>query len=413
MVIRAVRIARRTVRLLPGLVRALRQGWVHAPAFPRHLQIEHIARCNLKCVMCAHGIDPPPPRRPDMSFETFCGILGQFRGRDSRDGFGKLEALSLQGVGEPLLHRDTLAMLRYAREQKLFTAFVSNMTVMTDAMAEALVSMGHGRIIASVDAIDPALFADIRRGAKFDILTRVLENIARIQRTKERLQSDAPEILVNSLLMKRTLPQVPELVDRLKALGVSQITFTDVDTSGIAPSTRFADGSRCDDQSLATLPRRDRQRILDGIKALDSAACRVVVPEDWPGAGQPLAPVAILTCEDLWEKPFVTVEGVVTPCCYAPNKEDLPMGDLTQQSFEQIWFGASYQRLRWQHLSFRYPARCYACPQLVKIVAPSSLVGRCPDPALRPRNPVFLGDRPYSFGLHEHGGPEAAEGRAR
>jgi MoaA/NifB/PqqE/SkfB family radical SAM enzyme len=332
-----------------------------------------------------------------MPFEQYKRVLDQFKGPDARPGFERLSFMQLQGIGEPFLHPDAIAMLRYAHDLGLFTVVVSNMTIMTDRMAGELAASGLNVVMVSVDAIDPKICAEIRRGVHFDVLQRITENIARIQAAKRRLGVDTPKIEVASLLMRRTLHQVPELVSRLTSLGVTVIRFTDVVTTGIPPEMHFSDGSRCADETLLNLSKEERLRIMREIKTLDSAECRVEVPEDWGGVSQAQRDDAVFTCDDLWDKPYVTVEGIVTPCCFAPYKTQLPMGDLTRQSFEEIWFGEAYQRLRMQHLTTRPPAICYACPQRVKRVTRNALLHGEEGPGIEVRSHVFMGDHRFAF----------------
>jgi len=388
---RVIQRARRAWLRVPAIAQALFKGWRNAPTYPLILQIEHIGRCNLKCVMCVHGRDGRGDV-PDMTLEQFTSLLGQFKGANAAPGFDHLCGIVLQGIGEPLLHPQAIPMLRYAHDQGLLTGMVTNLTILTDRTAEELVSLGMDYLTISVDAIDPQTFADIRRGAHFDVLPRVLGNIEKLHAAKLRLGSERPEISVLSLLMKRTLAQIPELVSRLRAIGVQKISFCDVVVSEIPADMRFSDGSRCADETLLGLPKEERMRIMRDIKALDSSDCQVEVPEDWGGISQQYREDAVLTCDDLWDKPFVTVEGIVTPCCYAPAKELLPMGDLNKQSFEEIWFGETYRQLRWQHLTTRgLPHICFHCRQRVKVAARNVLRLGAHGTGLTPRGQVFLG----------------------
>jgi len=378
-----------------GLLRAVFRAWRNPPAYPVVLQVEHTNRCNLKCVMCAHGTGIAP-KMPDMDMERFVHVLDEFKGANAGAGFRQLGHLHLQGVGEPFLHKKTLPMVRAARQRGISVGFVTNMTVMTDELARELVESGQETILVSVDAIDAEVFADIRRGAKFDVLERVLENLARIQRIKHELGASTPHVYINSLMMKRTLPQAPELVARLRELGAERIDFNDVLTHGMDPEMRFSDGSRCVDQTLFDLPHAEKMEVSATLEALSTPACAVRVPGEWGGSDGRAASGTIRTCADLWEKPYITAEGWVTPCCYAPMKESLPMGNLNTQSFEEIWFGPAYQRLRWQHLTGRAPGTCHKCSQFTETVAHTALRGGG-DAPVYPR--VFMGRGRFSLGL--------------
>jgi radical SAM protein with 4Fe4S-binding SPASM domain len=393
---RIVRISSRIVREWPGLARALYRAWRNPPCYPEVLQIEHTHRCNLKCVMCAHGTGTAP-KLPDMEIADFVRVLDEFKGPHAAAGFDHLHHVHLQGIGEPFLHKQTLPMIREARARGLSTNFVTNMTVLTDELARELVGTGQELLMVSVDSIDAEVFADIRRGAKYDVLERVLENLARIQRAKAEAKAATPRVMVNSLLMKRTLHRAPELVARLSALGVERIYFNDVLTHGMDPEMRFSDGTRCVEESLSDMPVEEKVKALAAIKALQTPGCEIVVPEDWGGVTQRARKDMILTCADLWEKPYVTSEGYVTPCCYAPDKASLPMGNVREQRFEEIWFGPAYQQLRWQHLTGRLPGTCTKCSQLVERVAFTSLQEGAADRPAYTR--VFMGRKPFSLGL--------------
>lgn len=45
------------------------------------------------------------------------------------------------------------------------------------------------------------------------------------------------------------------------------------------------------------------------------------------------------------------------------------MGDLASHTFEDIWFGEAYERLRLQHLTNRHPPKCAQCQELMYTVA--------------------------------------------
>jgi sulfatase maturation enzyme AslB (radical SAM superfamily) len=94
----------------PARLRALLRAWYNPPYYPVTAQIEQTNRCNLKCVMCAHGHVPPDPA-PDMTLETFQRLM---------DELPTVKTLHLQGLGEPMLNRDTPAMVEYAQSKEVF-----------------------------------------------------------------------------------------------------------------------------------------------------------------------------------------------------------------------------------------------------------------------------------------------------
>ncbi len=130
-ILRKARAAIRYARLSPALCRAFSQAWTNPPAFPKVLQIEHTTRCNLKCVMCVHGNPNRVIPKRDMPYDLFVSVLGQFKGTPAPPEFGGLQVISLHGAGEPMLHRDLIAMLELAQKNSVLTSFVTNMTALT------------------------------------------------------------------------------------------------------------------------------------------------------------------------------------------------------------------------------------------------------------------------------------------
>ena len=67
-----------------------------------------------------------------------------------------------------------------------------------------------------------------------------------------------------------------------------------------------------------------------------------------------------------WLIPFIDKDGLVFPCCYAAGDRSAIMGDLTQQSFKEIWHGENYHRFR-QALLYGdpMPKSCQHCTTVV------------------------------------------------
>jgi radical SAM protein with 4Fe4S-binding SPASM domain len=351
--------------LLPARVKALIKGYLNPPVYPRSLQVEPTRRCNLKCVMCPRT-QFGEESKPDMNLAEFTRIVAQFSG---------LEWVTIQGLGEPLLNRDFLDMIEYVRSRGIKTWFFTNLHVLTESQAERLVACSHNEIFVSIESTNPEQFEDVRRGGS---LERVLKNLEKLHAAKRRAGSDLPKVSVHAILMKHLLSQVPEMVATLRDYGVSELHFTELNTYDAREAT-LKDGTRLKDMVLrATMSDDESWRALRAIEALGNEQMKVFVPGNSIGMHlhQPQR-VGVVTCRELWEMPYVTVDGYVTPCCYGSHPSIFNMGNFSEQSFEEIWFGKPYQRLRWQHVTNRHPEHCRKCHQLFLTFAmPSRLFHR-------------------------------------
>ncbi len=334
--------------------------------YPKHMFLEPTIRCNLRCVMCGTTYWNRPPKK-DMSLELFKRILGQAKG---------LESITIQGAGEPLFHRDIIEMIEFARGLGLNTRFNSNMTIMSREMAERLVRAGHGEITVSIDSLDPDRFADIRRGAR---LEDVLANVREVNEAKKRLGKDNPQITVTAVVTRSLLADLPGFVAGIKGLGARMLTLSDMNTDGLDLTAPMADGSTLEQQTLRSVPEHKISRAFDEAMRLQDDDFRILVPGGDSGGFKTCTNKSdgILTCAELWECPFVTADGFVTPCCWLPDQSLLCVGDFNTMTFEEIWFGKAYQELRRQHMTGHPPAHCATCQQrFFTFEPPSRLLGK-------------------------------------
>ncbi|HSQ15861.1 MAG TPA: radical SAM protein, partial [Candidatus Binatia bacterium] len=116
---------------------------------PGKLFVEVTTRCNMNCAMCVKQTDVGDEAEGDLSMPLFETLAPAFRG---------LEALILNGVGEPLLHPRLEEMIRAARARmpgEGWVGFQSNGLLLTGARAVSLASAGLDRVCFSIDGVSP------------------------------------------------------------------------------------------------------------------------------------------------------------------------------------------------------------------------------------------------------------------
>lgn len=378
--------------LLPAQVRSIISAWINGPVFPTVLQIEPTNRCNLKCIMCPHGCDKISEYR-DLSFPILTKII------DEIYQYKYLRGVHIQGLGEPLLYPDLLNAIRFCKEKKLETYFNSNLTILSDEAAEELVKLQHDRIAVSIDSVDPDLYLWIRPGAKNHSLDRVLKNIEKLAEIKNKQNSKYPIIAVHAILLKSTIPQIPDMVRVLKDCGADMLCFQHLITIGIPDDRVLPNGKRLKDECAMDIPEEEKKEVLAMMRSLSSEGFEVMPPHDLDYYDEKLPPhEGIVTCFDLWEKPMVLSNGDFMPCCYTVGYHQFFMGNIYETDFQSIWFNDKYKELRWQHVSGKLNPVCAECSQLYQVAHPSIklfLEGKIDNFQFYP-NP-FLGTQKYSF----------------
>lgn len=377
---------------LPAQFRSVISAWINSPVFPTILQIEPTNRCNLKCIMCFHDYNRIVEHY-DLNISTFTKIIEDIYKHKN------LKGVHIQGLGEPLLYPKLIEAIQFCKEKNLETYFNTNLTILSDDMAEKLVKLQHDKIAVSIDTIDPELYLWIRPGSKNHSLARVLNNINKLNEFKRKYKSEKPEVAVYAIILKSTLHQIPEMVKILKEYGASKLCFQQLIDRCIPETIRLPNGTKIIENSIKNLSNNEKKVILESIRKLSTPEFEVVPPHDLEFFDNHISPPkGMRTCFDLWEKPTISANGDFMPCCYTLNFHQFYMGNIYETDFESIWFNDRYKELRWQHVSGKLNPVCANCSQLYQVTHPSSKLffeGKIDKFQFYPN--TFLGTQKYSF----------------
>lgn len=158
--------------------------------FPMHIDIEITSRCNLKCTFCDKLPLLKKDQLGDMDFDTFKKIIDEGSKHN-------LWGVKLSYRGEPLLHKDVVRMVRYAKEKGVIDIyFNTNAMPLTKIVAEQLIDAGLDRISISIEGTDPVKFEKERIGAKFDV---ILNNIKTLRELKMKKNVTHPKIRIQTV----------------------------------------------------------------------------------------------------------------------------------------------------------------------------------------------------------------------
>ncbi|HEX6873224.1 MAG TPA: radical SAM protein, partial [Micromonosporaceae bacterium] len=330
------------------------------PDLPSHLQIEVTSACNLRCAMCLVRYRPPV-NKVDGAFDAglLTRLLAELPG---------LRRLTLQGLGEPLLHPGLIEMVRQAHERGIQVGFNSNATLLTPARSRALVAAGLDWLHVSVDGATAATFDRIREGAQ---LPTVLANLRGLVAAKREANRDTPWIRVVFVAMRRNVTELPDLVGLLADIGVSELRvqnlshdFTDTDPAGAYQEIRrYAEEESLWHGDPAAMAAFDAARTAAAAAGLslrlpEPIAAPVRLGADaLDASAEPGRP----GCTWPWEAAYITSRGVVQPCCMVMGDDRVALGDLREQSFAEVWASQAYLLFRSQLKSGPAPPVCRGC----------------------------------------------------
>ena len=318
------------------------------PALPRSLYLETTSRCNSLCETCILTFGGREPQK-DLGWTEFRRVVDQFP---------VLDRVLLHGIGEPLLNRELPRMISHLKARGANVVFNSNAITLVPKTGRDLIDAGLDELRVSLDASTRATYSRIRGVDAFD---KVVENLERLAALRGELEVARPHLSLWLTALKDNIDEIPGLVPLAIRTGASAIHLQRLVYNGLGMAT--------EDQSLFG---RLEAREAEMIRTAEAAAKAAGIVFSASGAGAPevslTAPQADQpwsACRRPWSLVYVTVHGNVLPCCIAPwitsDYDGIILGNLYQESLEEIWWGDRYLAFRRDLQTASPPEPCRGC----------------------------------------------------
>ncbi|MBV9439375.1 MAG: radical SAM protein [Candidatus Eremiobacteraeota bacterium] len=323
-------------------------------ASPRFVQIEPVGECNLRCRMCP--VRYREARGAFMPWETYAALV---------DALPALTEMHLQGLGEPLLHPRFFDMVSYAAGRGVRVSVNTNLTLLTPAKAERIVTCGLGWIYVSADGATPATYERIRVDASWEKFSR---NVVRLMAAIER--HGGPEVTLTAVAMRDNLDELAGLVERAAEWGIRTLNVQhlchDFGESTLparyAPMRAFV--------AEQTLLAEDPARVAHAFAAARDAAAQhgvaLRLPRVVPVAHAPGTP-GRARCDWPWRGPYVAYDGTAMPCCMIATPDRGALGNVRDAGVEAVWNGAAYADFRRRLDSDDPPEVCRSCSVYARV----------------------------------------------
>ncbi len=301
---------------------------------PPCLFVEVTNRCNLACPTCQLGTDQAYKGydKADLSFENF---------KKTIDQIPSLVYVTLQGVGEPLLNKDIMKMIKYSTDKGIATYINTNGTILTETKSRELIDSGLCNLSISVNSFNEEVFAKTRSGAS---IQKISENIKRFIEIKKEKGNKKPIVSFRAILMKETEPHMEELVFKANELGID-VLYIQLFMSMIADKELME----------STLSRKEIDAFCEKLEKWKKQVGISIVTESFGKSSNNLG-----QCKLPWFSPNITAEGYVTPCCTISNPSLLNMGNIFETPFEQIWNSDKFVEFR-ANFYRKQPDVCIGC----------------------------------------------------
>jgi MoaA/NifB/PqqE/SkfB family radical SAM enzyme len=211
--------------------------------------------CNLRCVMCPHGIGAV--ERPRHMSRAILERAEPF--------IRTAERMIISGLGEPLIAPGFWHVLEWTSGRgEIFMRVNSNGLLLTPEKAQRLLDSELKEISFSLDAATPETYAKIR-GGDYACACDGVRMLCEARRVHPRRKL---EIFINMTLMRENLAEAEAFVELGASLGVDAVLFSQLFSFGDDPSWHVGRGEWTfvySEQMLANIAQ-DARRALQAAK---------------------------------------------------------------------------------------------------------------------------------------------------
>jgi wyosine [tRNA(Phe)-imidazoG37] synthetase (radical SAM superfamily) len=264
------------------------------------IRFEICTSCNYNCCICAR--DKLTRKKEIMPTEKFKFYLQQIL-----DATGQYDTLTFSGFGEPLLDKDILEKIKFARKCNLKVLLLTNGSLLTKEIFEKMEDLEVESIRVSFYGITGTTYSKVH-GVDGGYFEKTYKNLTDLCRSKRRVK----------ILMTYNIVE-----------GIN-----DQDTSAWVKYWE---------------PISDLVEIWKPHNWVYGRSYRKVQKEKVETCGRP------------WNTPLqVQVDGTINMCCFDFNG-DLLVGDLNKQSLEEIFKSGMYKKIVSCHASGNFEGSGLIC----------------------------------------------------
>lgn len=276
--------------------------------YPTTLFLDPFPGCNLRCPFCPTTNGWAELDAEMLSRESFDIIVSKLR-------VDLLCRVNLFRWGEPFLNRDIFHFIRHFASHGITTNINSNLSSrdFDVRFCREIVESGLTELYVSVDGASSDSYKKYRVGGNFD---RVLNNMRTIAKAKRESGSATPGIYYKMLLHRHNEHEI-EAARRLARDCGAELLLRENFWS--PEELREEWKARSVQEAYGEMP----------VTSVDMRAERPIHTE----------------CSQMWDAVNVNANGDVYPCCVL-SKPRWRVGNLLEESFEDIWNNGKMRALR-------------------------------------------------------------------
>jgi radical SAM protein with 4Fe4S-binding SPASM domain len=256
-----------------------------------------------------------------------------------------VEQISIVGMGEPLLHPRALDFFERVKAAGIRLMVTTNGSAICKDRADRLLAAGIDILNVSFSAGTASTYGAVHGSRHARQFETILGHMRYLSAAKRAHGSVTPRLVVRYTVVKNNIGELGDWVDLALECGADELVIQDLQPfefgRHLVPSPE--DKAAAAKELRACLARLDAAGVTSNLGYM--------IPLFEGASGQPATfggyPVGSEfyrhhPCLVGWTYAVILESGAVMPCCYCGT----PMGNIYDQSFEEIWHGTAYNAFR-------------------------------------------------------------------
>ncbi|MFH1167946.1 MAG: radical SAM protein [Pseudomonadota bacterium] len=282
-----------------------------------------------------------------------------------------LQEVNIVGGGEPFMHPECLEIMFEIKRRGLKGSIITNGALIKENVSRSMIEMGWDQIRISVNAGDRETYKSVNGVDRFELLRANLKHYNQCRHKAGKI--DICHFELYFVIQRANFSSIKSMFEFAEEVGADFICFDMVipfnpETSLTTQQRSFAYSTIVEISKGKHVPfnRDDILRLLyvpaNEVPSGIQEPLTVPLKNNDEPLSDPPKPFAkpFLSdkqCVIAFHQAFVRASGDVLPCCFS----DEIMGNITKQSFSEIWQGKMFEVFRKRVMNGKFPSYCHTC----------------------------------------------------
>ena len=298
-------------------------------------------RCNSRCQMCNFWKNQK--MSDELSYNDICSILTDLK------KFG-VKTISFSAEGEIFTRKDTIQILKFAKELGFVFGVNSNGLAINKELAAQIAGLQPNSVVFSIDTTDPEQYASIR-GVK-NGLERVIAAIHNLH------ECGFHRVSGGAVIRGDNVEQIPKLTAFAKEHGLHSFRFTAMQRYGFLKEWSNEEWDELTSETFTRSLRRELQVLVESMKKSELVANSVPYLEMIPKYFQAKHYYPI-PCVEGYYKGKIMPNGDLSLCPIMGDKALI--GNLKSDSVKKLWYSKRAKKVRHRIRNKKCPGCWLSC----------------------------------------------------